>query len=200
MGLLVLHGRDHAKGRVESAVVVPVDPAGGGVLDVGEGLVRPVVEDGGTNAFGLEQADDRQMAHAAVVVGARSGTTTCAAPALAAVVVVPVPPWCTTGARDHRRSGQRNHRHRRSRPGHASGTPLKIKRWEERSSLQPRSRFSDRTVKYIDSPCDCLARRLARPDPRKFSGSEARLNKLKGPHHDQADQRQRAGLEAINWK
>jgi hypothetical protein len=126
MGLLVLHGRDHAKGRVESAVVVPVDPAGGGVLDVGEGLVRPVVEDGGTNAFGLEQADDRQMAHAAVVVGARSGTTTCGAPALAAVVVVPAP-WCTTAARDHRRSGQRNHRHRRSRPGHASGTPLKIK-------------------------------------------------------------------------
>jgi hypothetical protein len=42
-------------------------------------------------------------------------------------------------------------RRRRSHPGHASGTPLKIKRreerlkikrWEDRSSLQPRSRFS----------------------------------------------------------
>jgi hypothetical protein len=39
-------------------VVVPVGPAGGGVLDVGEGLVRPVVEQRGVDALGFEQADD----------------------------------------------------------------------------------------------------------------------------------------------
>ena len=36
MGLFVLDGRDLAEAAVEPAVVVPVDPAGGGPLDVGE--------------------------------------------------------------------------------------------------------------------------------------------------------------------
>src|SRR5918994_516287 len=51
--------------------VVPVDPAGGGVLDVGEGLVGPAVEDRGAEALGLEQADD--ALHEAVVVGVADG-------------------------------------------------------------------------------------------------------------------------------
>jgi hypothetical protein len=43
----------------KSAVVLPVDPAGGGPLDVGEGLVGAVVEDGGADALGLMKAVDR---------------------------------------------------------------------------------------------------------------------------------------------
>ena len=39
-------------------MVVPVDPAGSGVLDVGEGLVGALVEDHRADAFGLEQTDD----------------------------------------------------------------------------------------------------------------------------------------------
>ena len=71
MGLLELVGWDHSEGPVQPAVVVPVDPAGGGVLDVGEGLVRPAVEDRGGDALGLEQADD--ALHEAVVVGVADG-------------------------------------------------------------------------------------------------------------------------------
>ena len=48
-------------------VVVPVDPAGGGVLDVCEGGVGAVVEDGGVDAFGLVEAFDGF--HQGVVVG-----------------------------------------------------------------------------------------------------------------------------------
>src|ERR671912_2711487 len=48
-------------------MVVPVDPAGGGVFDVGDALVGPGVEDGGADAFGLEQPDD--ALHQTVVVG-----------------------------------------------------------------------------------------------------------------------------------
>ena len=44
---------------MEPAVAVRVDPAGGGVLKVGEGLVRPLVEDGGADAFALDQAARR---------------------------------------------------------------------------------------------------------------------------------------------
>jgi hypothetical protein len=43
---------------VKPALVVPVDPAGDGVLDVGEGLVGALVEDHRADAFGLEQTDD----------------------------------------------------------------------------------------------------------------------------------------------
>lgn len=57
VGLFVFGWWDHREGRVESAVVVSVDPAGGGVLDVGDGLVGPVVEDRSAEAFGLVQAD-----------------------------------------------------------------------------------------------------------------------------------------------
>jgi hypothetical protein len=53
VGLLVLDGRDVSQRRVEPAVVVPVDPAGGSVLDVGDGLVGAVVEDRGADALGL---------------------------------------------------------------------------------------------------------------------------------------------------
>jgi hypothetical protein len=45
----------------------PVDPAGGGVLDVGDGLVGAVVEDGGADALGLVETVDRL--HERVVVG-----------------------------------------------------------------------------------------------------------------------------------
>jgi hypothetical protein len=44
---------------VQASVVVPVDPAGSDVLDVGEGLVGAVVEDGRGDRLGLEQSDDR---------------------------------------------------------------------------------------------------------------------------------------------
>jgi hypothetical protein len=55
-------------------------------------------------------------------------------------------------------------------------------------------------VKYIDSPCDCFGRRFSSSRSSRVIGKRSKINKLKGPHHDQADQRQRAGLEAINWK
>lgn len=67
MGLLVLDGRDVSQGRMEPAVVVPIHPAGGGVLDVGDGLVGPVVKDGGADALGLVEPVDRL--HQGVVVG-----------------------------------------------------------------------------------------------------------------------------------
>jgi hypothetical protein len=43
--LLVLDRGEPAEGPVQASVVVPVDPAGSDVLDVGEGLVGAVVED-----------------------------------------------------------------------------------------------------------------------------------------------------------
>ena len=46
------------RGPVEAAVVVPVDPTGRGVFHVGEGLVGALIEQGGADALGLEQADD----------------------------------------------------------------------------------------------------------------------------------------------
>ena len=52
---------------MEPAVVVPVDPAGGGVFDVGDGLVRAIVEDRRTHAFGFIEPVDRL--HQGVVVG-----------------------------------------------------------------------------------------------------------------------------------
>ena len=42
-------------------MVVPVGPAGDCVLDVGEGLLGPAVEQQGADALGLEQADQRSM-------------------------------------------------------------------------------------------------------------------------------------------
>ena len=54
---LILDRGDHAQGRVQAAVVVPVDPAGGGVLDVGDGLEGSVVEDGGADALGSGKID-----------------------------------------------------------------------------------------------------------------------------------------------
>jgi hypothetical protein len=52
---------------VQASLVVPVDPAGGHVLDVGEGLVGAVVEDGRGDRLCLEQTD--QALHEGVVVG-----------------------------------------------------------------------------------------------------------------------------------
>ena len=52
MGLLELVRADHAEATVEAAVLVPVDPVGGRVLDVADGPVGAVVEDGGADAFG----------------------------------------------------------------------------------------------------------------------------------------------------
>jgi hypothetical protein len=50
--LLELDWGDHPKGAVQASMVVPIDPAGGGVLDVGEGLVGAVVEDGRGDGLG----------------------------------------------------------------------------------------------------------------------------------------------------
>jgi hypothetical protein len=44
--LLVLDRGEPAEGPVQASVVVPVDPAGSDALDLGEGLVGAVVEDG----------------------------------------------------------------------------------------------------------------------------------------------------------
>ncbi len=66
VGLLVLDRGDHSDGAVQSGVFLPVDPGGGGVLDVGQGLVGAVVEDRGADALGLVKAVDRL--HQAVVV------------------------------------------------------------------------------------------------------------------------------------
>ncbi len=59
MGLLELDRWDHPERAVEAVVVVPMDPAGGGVLDVGQGPERLVVEDQGADALGLVQAIGR---------------------------------------------------------------------------------------------------------------------------------------------
>ena len=56
MGLLVLHWGHHAKGAVQAPVVVPVDPAGGGVVDVAGGSVGAAVEDRGADGLGLAEA------------------------------------------------------------------------------------------------------------------------------------------------
>jgi len=45
----------HCDGAVGSAVVVALDPAGGGLLDVGDGLEGSVVGQSGARALGLEQ-------------------------------------------------------------------------------------------------------------------------------------------------
>ena len=58
MGLLVLDGRDVTEAAVEASVVVPVDPAGCGVLDVGDALVGAEVEHG-ADALGLLEPVDR---------------------------------------------------------------------------------------------------------------------------------------------
>lgn len=52
---------------MEASVVVPVDPGGGGVLDVGDAAVWPVVEHAGADAFGFVEAVDGF--HQRVVVG-----------------------------------------------------------------------------------------------------------------------------------
>jgi len=58
VGGFELCGVDHAEAGVESSLVVPVDPSGGGVFDVGQCLVGAVVEDGGADALGLVEPVD----------------------------------------------------------------------------------------------------------------------------------------------
>jgi len=53
VGLLELVRVGHAEATVEPPVVVPVDPAGGRVLAVGDGLVWAFVEDRGAHTLGL---------------------------------------------------------------------------------------------------------------------------------------------------
>lgn len=66
-----LYWGEHSEGAVEASVVVPVDPAGGGVLDIGEGPVGAGVEHGGADAFGLEHSV--HCLHQRVVVGIAHG-------------------------------------------------------------------------------------------------------------------------------
>src|SRR5699024_9395057 len=56
---LELYWGKHPQRAVEAPVVVPVDPAGGRELDVRERPEGSWVEDGGADAFGLEQAVHR---------------------------------------------------------------------------------------------------------------------------------------------
>ncbi len=65
VGLLELSWGLVAEPTVRAPVVVPVDPAGGGPLDVDvdvddvdDDAVRPGVEDRGVDALGLDQPDD----------------------------------------------------------------------------------------------------------------------------------------------
>ena len=56
VGLFELHRGHHAEAVVQASLVVPVDPAGGGVLDVDDGLVGPVVKDRGADVLGFRTA------------------------------------------------------------------------------------------------------------------------------------------------
>ena len=66
VGLLELDWGHHPKGGVRAPSVVPVDPAGGGVLDVPDSPVRPGVEGRGADALGLVEPD--QALHQRVVI------------------------------------------------------------------------------------------------------------------------------------
>ena len=57
VGVLELFGGQVAEATVQAPVVVPVDPSGGGVFDIGRGPVGAGVEDGGADALGLVQPD-----------------------------------------------------------------------------------------------------------------------------------------------
>ena len=60
MGLLELNWGHHPKGAVEPVVVLPVDPASGGVLVVTD-AVRPGEKDGGADALGLVETITHSM-------------------------------------------------------------------------------------------------------------------------------------------
>jgi len=59
VGLLELGWRNVAEARVKPTIVVPIDPSGSRVLDIGEGPIWPVVEDGRSDAFGFVEPVDR---------------------------------------------------------------------------------------------------------------------------------------------
>lgn len=71
MERLELYRGDQPQRAVEASIVVPVDPAGGGELDVREHPEGSGVEDRGADALGLEQAVDRL--HEGVVQGVADG-------------------------------------------------------------------------------------------------------------------------------
>ena len=58
VGVLEFSGWDAAVAGVKPTIVVPVDPAGGGVFDIRDGLLRSVVEDEGTGSYGLVEPVD----------------------------------------------------------------------------------------------------------------------------------------------
>lgn len=58
MSVLELFGGAVVEATVQAPVVVPVDPAGGGPLDIGHRAVRTGVEDGGADALVLVEPDD----------------------------------------------------------------------------------------------------------------------------------------------
>ena len=57
VGLFELHRGHHSKDAVQAPVVVPIDPADGGVLYVTDGPVWAAVEDRRADALGLVEAD-----------------------------------------------------------------------------------------------------------------------------------------------
>lgn len=58
VGVLEFSEWDAAVARVKPTIAVPVDPASGGVFDIRDGLVRSVVEAGGTGSFDLVEPVD----------------------------------------------------------------------------------------------------------------------------------------------
>lgn len=66
-----LYWGEHSEGAVEASVIEPVDPAGGGLLDIGEGPGGAGMEHNGADAFGLEHPVHRL--HQRVVVGIAHG-------------------------------------------------------------------------------------------------------------------------------
>ena len=63
MGVLELGWWDVTKTRVKPRAVVPIDPAGGRVFDIRDGLVVPIVKHDRADAFRFVDAVDGLIQH-----------------------------------------------------------------------------------------------------------------------------------------